>query len=747
MTEMSIMKSFVEGGLKTALILLVVSSLACSREPECVDDVPQTAPELPQEASLTLAVKFDTGVSDSGIAESLENAGAVAYERIFPETPGYHASFEKMGLDRWYRVEFADGAALTRASTDAASIPGALIVEKPRQVSSCSFNDPFLRTQWGLVNSSYPGVDINVEPVWEKYTTGSEKVIVSVLDGGVDITHVDLASNCIKAKANGGSFNFVNNSTALTYDDHGTHVAGVIAAVSNNGKGISGIAGGDYAAGKPGVKILSCQILGARSSEGNADLSSIASAMVYGATHGAVISQNSWGYTYDLNGNGKIDADEYKYAMSAKIDAVLKDAVDYFIKYAGCDDGGEQRSDSPMKGGVVFFAAGNDALPNAAPANYAPIIAVGSIAQDGSRSSFSNYGDWVDICAPGTNISSTVARGQYGSMSGTSMACPHVSGAAALLVSYFGGRGFTNEMLEDRLLKGANRDIVPESAQIGPLLDVYGAFQVAAAESEPPVITFGYDGDFSFKQSDNVSIPVTVIDPHGFSVEVTLETDGPGTLTQNGSDYVFRLYCPLAKPGTYSAKIKAENVAKASSVYEFTYTILENHAPVAVKSIPDVVINEGEVYKYDLADLFSDEDGDKLSFSAVSSDAGTVSASIVDETLSLTAAGSGPSEITVSASDLVGAKAEIKFNVISMKAGTVVDVYPNPVKDYLYLRPGSLESDVKVTLISASSSKKFSLTCGAFNPGRLDLSGFAPGRYSLKITVDGKEVKKNIVKL
>lgn len=738
-------KSIIEGGRKTALVLLLGSVIGCSVDRN--DDVTNPKAETAESGRVTLAVKFDSGISESGIRENLENAGAEGFDRIFPDTPGYRSSFAKMGLDKWYLVEFSKDVTVTRAIDVVSSIPGAVMVEEPRQVVSCSFNDPFLNTQWGLINRSNPGVDINVEPVWEKYTTGSKDVIVAVLDGGVDITHIDLASNCIKAQADGGSYNFVNKSTALTYDNHGTHVAGVIAAVSNNGKGISGIAGGNAATGQPGVKILSCQILGRRSGEANADLPSIASAMVYGATHGAVISQNSWGYTYDVDGNGKIDENEYQNAMSARIDGVLKDAVDYFIRYAGCDDNGDQRPDSPMKGGVVIFAAGNDALPNSAPANYAPIIAVGSIASDGSRSTFSNYGDWVDICAPGTNISSTISGNQYGSMNGTSMACPHVSGAAALLVSYYGGRGFTNEMLEERLLKGANKDIVPEDAQVGPLLDVYGAFQYATAECKPPVITTEYAGDFSFRQSENVSIPFSVTDPQGLSVNVTLETDGPGTLEQSGSGYTFKLYCPLATPDTYNARIKAENINKVSSVYEFTYTIRQNHAPIAVQPIQNMIVDVGGTNRFSMKEYFVDEDGDKLSFSAESSDASVISVAVNDGILTMSASGLGLAEISVKAMDAVDARAETRFKVMSLKTGTVVDVYPNPVKDYLFIRPACDEATVEVTLISSHSSERFSLTCGAFEPARLDLRNVAPGRYSVKVSVDGREVKRNIVKL
>ena len=129
-----------------------------------------------------------------------------------------------------------------------------------------------------------------------------------------------------------------------------------------------------------------------------------------------------------------------------------------------------------MKGGVVFFSAGNDGITNGAPANYEKVIAVGSINSDGTRASYSNYGDWVDIAAPGTSIYSTLPSGKYGSMSGTSMACPHASGVAALLVSYYGGQGFTCEMLKEKLLGGSNKTILPSAYNIGGLLDAYGAF-------------------------------------------------------------------------------------------------------------------------------------------------------------------------------------------------------------------------------------------------------------------------------
>ena len=149
--------------------------------------------------------------------------------------------------------------------------------------------------------------------------------------------------------------------------------------------------------------------------------------------------------------------------------------MDYFIKYAGCDNLGEQLASSPMKGGIVIFAAGNNGLENGAPANYDKVIAVGAITSDGARASYSNYGDFVDLCAPGSVIYSSIGGSRYSNMNGTSMACPHVSGVAALLVSQFGGKGFTAGMLKEKLLQGADYEAVA-GKQIGSLVDAYGAF-------------------------------------------------------------------------------------------------------------------------------------------------------------------------------------------------------------------------------------------------------------------------------
>ena len=210
---------------------------------------------------------------------------------------------------------------------------------------------------------------------------------------------------------------------------HGTHVAGTVAARNNNGKGVAGIAGGDGSADS-GVRLLSCQIFRNKDEQGDA-----AAAIKYAADNGAVICQNSWGYSST--------------AGVTSMPQLLKEAVDYFIKMAGCDANGNQRPDSPMKGGVVMFAAGNENKEfSAYPACYAPTVSVAAMAWDFSKASYSNYAKWVTITAPGgdqdrfgteAGVLSTVPKKKvasgYAYFQGTSMACPHVSGIAALIAS------------------------------------------------------------------------------------------------------------------------------------------------------------------------------------------------------------------------------------------------------------------------------------------------------------------------
>lgn len=403
------------------------------------------------------------------LAEALPGLSISSVERLFTGPARFEARKRARGLHLWYRVTFDESTPVTRAAADIMSAGGIQEINYVHEVNftdapeTWPFDDPMLPDQWHYMNfgtgiHQEEGSDINLFPAWN-VTTGSPEVIVAVIDSGVDVDHEDLAWNMWvnEAELNGQpgvdddgngyvddihGFNFVvgnNNQPVgqITAEEHGTHVAGTIAAVNNNGLGVSGIAGGDYAAGKPGVRIMTCQ-----TGPGSAF---IAQAFVYAADNGAVISQNSW--TCDPSYT------------------VVLESIDYFNQYAGMenvegDETGVQ--DGPMAGGLTIFAAGNSSssTTDIFPANYENVLAVAAIGPDYKLASYSNYGEWVDISAPGGDaqdmqqIMSTIPNNGYEALQGTSMACPHVSGVAALVVSAFGGPGFTNDNLRTILTTG-----------------------------------------------------------------------------------------------------------------------------------------------------------------------------------------------------------------------------------------------------------------------------------------------------
>ena len=432
----------------------------------------------------------------SAMASAMKYAGAYKMERVFKPAGIYEERTIAEGLDRWYTIYFdesKDVAEVLQQFNKAAGVEYAervLPIARPKftakpytgpapqtrnQPTASAFNDPLLAKQWHYYNDgsisprAKKGADCNLKPVWEKYTTGKSNVIVAVVDGGIDITHEDLVDNLyINEKEKNGQvgvdddgngfvddvygYNFVEAKDVVggtiqpDNEGHGTHVAGTVAARNNNGKGVAGVAGGN---GTPdsGVRLMSCQIFRGKDEQGDA-----AAAIKYAADNGAVICQNSWGYSSTSG--------------VTTMPKLLKEAVDYFIKMAGCDENGQQRANSPMKGGVVVFAAGNENKEFAAyPACYPPAVSVSAMAWNFAKASFSNYARWITIMAPGGDqdtfgteggILSTVPKSKvpsgYAYFQGTSMACPHVSGIAALIASYFGRQGFTNEELKSRLI-------------------------------------------------------------------------------------------------------------------------------------------------------------------------------------------------------------------------------------------------------------------------------------------------------
>lgn len=252
---------------------------------------------------------------------------------------------------------------------------------------NCS-NDPMFDEQWGLHNSNYPDIDISACAAWN-YTTG-KNVKIAILDTGVDLDHIDLISNI----SNLSYDTETNSSPSIIYGDHGTHCAGIAAAVKNNGTQIAGVA--------PEATIVS--ISNSMTSFTNSRLKR-ANGIIWAYQNGVDIISNSWrSSTHHL-----------------AIDEAIQDAFRYGRQGKGC---------------VIVFSSGNSYSNNVDyPANCNDtILAVGAINELGMRANFSNYGAKLDIVAPGVEILSTIPNHQTGYMSGTSMACPYVAGVAALIL-------------------------------------------------------------------------------------------------------------------------------------------------------------------------------------------------------------------------------------------------------------------------------------------------------------------------
>lgn len=453
----------------------------------------QAAAKIAERATRSTRVAARSGLVD--FDSVMDKIDAKSIEPVFFLDPRHEQDARAAGLHLWYVLKFDQAVALEPVAQDLSLLSDVSCVQydvrveriddgvaqacldsdpMPSTRATTTFNDPRVARQWhynnlgdkSITQPVVAGADVNAFAAWE-LCAGDPSIVVAVVDEGVAYDHEDLAANMWvnAAELNGATgvdddgngykddiygYNFVGNTSKIRTDDgHGTHVAGTVAAVNNNGTGVCGIAGGT--GNNDGVRIMSVQIF---EDDSPASIQNVAKGIEYAANNGAHILQCSWGVA------AKYYANAEDWASSNKVE---KDAIDYFISM--------KRPTGPIDGGIAIFATGNDGQGVGYPAAYGNVVAVTSFYADFTPSHFTNYGETADITAPGGdhnvyttsgngNILSTlpVNRGKYGYMAGTSMACPHVSGVAALGLSYAAklGKRFTKDEFRAMLLASVN---------------------------------------------------------------------------------------------------------------------------------------------------------------------------------------------------------------------------------------------------------------------------------------------------
>lgn len=795
-----------------------------------------TADMVPGEAIVKLrsdaegeAVTRQTRLRSLISSELRSLSDEVEMEPVFEIGGPYEALQREAGLDLWYRISFDEKADLSEVLTRLRKSTGDLVervdgsrliaqpaatytpVSSLRAAREDKFNqgypgfqnaDPLLPYQWHYVNEgseSNPafsiGADINLFNAW-KVETGKHDVIVAIIDSGVDAEHPDLKESMWEDPEHPGGhgFNFVDSSYDIKPGFHGTHVAGTIAARNNNGIGVSGIAGGDGTR-ESGVRLMSIQIFGPDNLQTGmsqpAKIEQIAKGFQWAAEHGASIVNCSWGFN-DTRVNN-----DYP---------VIHDAIKYFVKNAGVDPKTrEQKVGSRMKGGVIFFASGNESLENhiVHPACYDEVVSVAAFGPNMKRTGYSNIADWVDIMAPGgsftlrgpyeggilSTITSTFAdmpvpetmfhgrdflfpqETRYALQQGTSMATPHVTGIAALVLSKFGKQGFTADDLKKRILSSV-KQVDHKALHDKRIRDWLGVGYIDAARAleedkgaapkmtgEPAVKEQGYlDATISWMPAKDED----AIDGLATEYTLTLTAKGAEARTvkipnyghKEGTAIEYKLD-KLTDGTKYHVTLTAHDRWGHSAKSEFDFETKTNHAPAVTnlpKTLPLVLSKSKAFHKLSLE--IKDEDGHSWSLKEAIEKPG-VKATLkegkgLDLLFLITDIEPGDYSLPIVLVDELGkeSKTDVTYKVVTYEA-------VKQMADFGHIVMGQYDEPIKVELkdkfvspvglglsFSAGSSKKEVATARILSGSTLELTPKSVGSTMIHLTVsDGtKEV-------
>lgn len=506
--------------MRIKFILPTIAILICSCVSETdeilVTKIAESPTGTPREGCLLVmldektAERAEAGELMSVAGELFDGMEIEGFEPAFRHKPKNEQLARELGLLRWYVVSFDKSIPVDRFASDISRRPEIRRIQydnlhklasdcrsipfRPQtkgngmtQEKAIPFDDPMNGYQWNLVNTgdkavaetAREGADVGVRDAW-KLTGGTPDVIVAICDAPVKYTHPDLvdAMWTNEAELNGvkgtdddnngyiddiHGYNFYpygKSHGAINWEKdgesgHGTHVAGIVAARNGNGIGVSSVAGGT--GNGDGVRIMTCQMFEGGMPGGDREM---AEALMYAADNGACIAQCSYGYSAAM-----FSCDD-AYIANAPLEY---SALKYFIA--------PSNSNHPaLESNIAIYAAGNETATNSDYPGALPIcVSVTAFGPDFLPAGYTNYGRGCNIAAPGgdywigawneadnkSQILSTCiseVSGEYAWMQGSSMACPHVSGVAALGVSYAGklGKRFTGEEFTAMLLTSVN---------------------------------------------------------------------------------------------------------------------------------------------------------------------------------------------------------------------------------------------------------------------------------------------------